>query len=104
MLVGTGEKSFMSCDDQMGITPLQFLCAKSLFVEQAVAKIFQEHVGAREQPMHALLIGRLVEIEHHAAFAAVEQREERGAHASEAAGLVAARRLDLDHLGAKLRE
>ena len=44
------------------------------------------------------------EVEHDAALAAVEQREERGSHAAERAGLVARGRLDLDHLGAELGE
>ena len=52
----------------------------------------------------AIAILRLGEVEHDTALAAVEQREERGAHAPEAPGLVAAGRLDLDHLGAELRE
>ena len=54
--------------------------------------------------MHGVAVLGLGEIQHHAALAAVEQRKERDAHAAETAGLVALRRLDLDHLGAELRE
>jgi hypothetical protein len=65
---------------------------------------FQEHVGAGEQPVHGRAILVFRKIEHHAALAAVEQREERGSHAAERTGLVAHRRLDLDDLGAQLRQ
>src|SRR5579883_2715193 len=54
--------------------------------------------------MHGLAILLALEIEHDAALAAVEQREEGRAHAAERAGLVAGGRLDLDHLGAQLGE
>jgi hypothetical protein len=70
----------------------------------AIAKIFQEDVGGFEQPMHGFAVLGLLEIEHHAALAAVEQRKERGPHTAERAGFVADRRLDLDHLGTQLRE
>src|SRR5262249_7174498 len=77
---------------------------KALLVELAVAEILQEHVGAGEQPVHRVAILSLGEVEHDAALAAVEQREERDPHAAERAGLVAGRRFDLDHLGAELRQ
>ncbi len=54
--------------------------------------------------MHGLPIFRFREIEDDAALAAVEQRKERGSHAAEAAGLVTCGRLDLDDLGAELRQ
>ena len=88
----------------MRMLAAQLIGAKPLLVELAVAKVLQEHVGGGEQPMHGLAVFGLGEIEHDAALAAVEQREEGGAHAAEAAGLVAGRRLDLDHLGAELRQ
>ena len=104
MLVGAGQKSLVAGDDQMRMFAAQFLGAEPLLVEQAVAKILQKHVGAGEQPVHGLAILGLGEVEHDAALAAVEQREERRSHAAEAAGLVAAGRLDLDDLGAQLRQ
>src|SRR5204862_4964205 len=66
--------------------------------------IFQKYSGARKQPLHGLAIRWLFEIKHDAALAAVEQREERSAHAPQAAGLVTCGWLDLDHLGAQLRQ
>ena len=104
MLVGAGQKALVAGDDQMRIFPAQFLGAETLLLELAVAEILQKHVGAGEQPVHGLAIFRLVEIEHDAALAAVEQREERRSHAAEAAGLVARGRLDLDDLGPELRQ
>ena len=104
MLVGTGQKAFMSGHDQMRIFAAQLFRTEPLLVELAIAKIFQEHVGAGEQPVHGLAVFGLGEIEHDAAFATVEQRKKRGPHAAERAGLVAGRRLDLDDLGAQLRQ
>src|SRR5271166_3557040 len=54
--------------------------------------------------MHGLAVFGLLEIEHDAAFAAVEQREEGRPHAAERARLVAGRRLDLDHVSSQLGE
>ena len=82
----------------------QLFGAEPLLLQLPVAKIFHEHVGAGEQPVHGLAVLGLGKIEHDAALAAVEQREERGSHAAERAGLVADRRLDLDDLGAELRQ
>ena len=104
MLVGSGEKALVAGDDQMRMFLTQFVGAEALLLQLAIAKIFQKYIGAREQPLHRLAIRRLGEIKHDAAFAAVEQREERSAHATQAAGLVACGWLDLDHFGAQLRE
>src|SRR5258708_22602394 len=104
MFVGAGQESLVPRDDQMRILCPEFIRAELLLVELAVAEIFHEHVGGRKQPVHGLTVIGLGEIEHHAAFSAVEQREEGGAHATQAAGLVARGRLDLDDLGAQLRE
>ena len=82
----------------------QLLGAEALLLQLAVAEILQEHIGAFEQPVHGVAVFGLGKIEHDAALAAVEQREERGSHAAERAGLVAGGRLDLDHLGAELRQ
>ncbi len=84
--------------------PAQFVRAEPLFFELAVAKILQEHLGALQQPVHGVAILRLLEIQHDAALAAVEQRKERRPHAAEGPGLVAGGRFDLDHLRAQLRE
>jgi len=100
----TGQKTLVAGDDQMRMFSAQLLGTKSLFLELPVAKIFQEHVGAFEQKVHGLPIFGLREIEYDTAFSSVEQRKERGSHAAQRAGLVAHRRLDLDHLGAQLRE
>ena len=104
MLVGAGQKPLVAGDDQMRMLAAQFFGAEPLLVQLAVAKIFQEHVGAGQQPVHGLAVLGLGEIEHDAALAAVEQRKERDSHAAEAAGLVAGGRLDLDDLGAELRQ
>ena len=104
MLVGPGQEALVSADDQIRIFAAQFAGAKALLFQLPVAEILQEHIGAFEQPMHDLAVVRLCEVEHDAALAAVEQREERGSHAAQAAGLVAGRRFDLDDLGPKLRQ
>ena len=104
MLVGTGQESLMAGDDQMRMFLAQLFRAETLLLQLPVAEVLQEHVGGFEQAVHGLAVFRLGEIEHDAALAAIEQREERGTHAAEAAGLVARGRLDLDHLGAELRE
>ncbi len=104
MLVGTGQEALVSADDEMRIFAAQFVGAEPLLFQLPVAKIFQEHVGAGEQPMHGLAVFGPGEIEHDAALAAVEQREERRSHAAEAPGLVAGGRFDLDDFGPKLRQ
>src|SRR5436305_6557126 len=94
----------MPADNQMRMLSAQFVSAKALLFQLAVAEIFQEHVRARQQRVHGLSIGGLCEIQHNAALAAIEQREERRSHPSKAAGLVAAGRLNLDDLGTELRQ
>ena len=76
MLVGTGQKTLVTCDNQMRIFSTQFVRSQPLLFELPVAEIFQKHVGARQQPMHRLAVLGLREIKHDAALAAVEQREE----------------------------
>jgi hypothetical protein len=94
-----GRKALVAGDDQVRIFSAQLLRSEPLLFQLAIAKIFQKHVGASQQKVHGFAVFGSGEIEHDAALAAVEQREERGSHAAEAAGLVAGRRLDLDHLG-----
>jgi len=102
MLVGTREEALVAGDDQPGIAPLQLGRAEALLLQEAVAEVLEEHVRRGQQAVHRLApLGRR-EIERDAALAAVEQREEGDPHAAEPAGLVAGRRLDLDHLGAEL--
>ena len=81
MLVGTRQKALVAGDDQMRMFVAQVVGAEALLLQLAVAKILQKYVGAGKQPLHGLAIRRLFEIKHDAAFAAVEQREKRGAHA-----------------------
>ena len=76
MLVGTGQKTLVTCDNQMRIFSTQFVRSQPLLFELPVAEIFQKHVGARQQPMHRPAVLGLREIKHDAALAAVEQREE----------------------------
>ncbi len=104
MFVGSRHEALVPGDNQVRISLSQFVGAKALLGELAVAKVLQEHVGAGEQVVHDVAVLLLLEIEHHAALAAVEQWEERRSHAAEAASLVARRRLDLDDLGAELRQ
>ena len=94
----------MAGDDQMRMFAAQLFGAEPLLIELAIAEILQEPVGTGEQPVHRLAILGLGKIEHHAPLAAVEQREERGSHATEATGLVACRRFHLDDLGPQLRQ
>ena len=81
MLVGAGQKAFMPADDEVRIFAAQLVGAEPLLLQLPVAEIFQEHVGAGEQPVHGLAVFGLGKIEHDAALAAVEQREERRSHA-----------------------
>ena len=86
MLIGAGQKALVAGDDQMRMKAAQLLGAEPLLLELAVAKILQEHVGGLEQPVHGVAILGLLEVQHDAALAAVEQREERRAHAAERCG------------------
>ena len=104
MLVRSGQKTFVPADNEVRMPAAQFLGAEPLLLQLPVAKIFQEHVGAGQQPMHGVAIVRFCEIEHDAALAAVEQRKKRRSHAAQAAGLVTRGRLDLNNLGAELRQ
>src|SRR5260370_29902942 len=100
MLVGTGQKALVPGDNQMRIPAAQLVSAQALLLQLPVAEILQKHIGAGQQPIHRRAVVNLCKIEHDAALAAVEQREERSSHAAKAAGLVAGGRLDLDDLGA----
>src|SRR6266404_6724464 len=104
MLVGTGQKTLMPGDNQMRMPAAQLVGAEPLLFQLAVAEVFQKDIGAGEQPVHRLAVVSPGEIENDAALAAIEQRGERSSHAAEAAGLVAGGRLDLDDLGAELRQ
>jgi hypothetical protein len=88
----------------MRIFSPQFIGAEPLLFQLPVAEIFQEYVGAGQQPVHRLAVLLFAEVENDAALAAIEQREERRSHSAKAAGLVTGRRLDLDHIGAELRQ
>ena len=68
MLIGTGQEALVAGDDQMRIFLAQLFGAEALLLQLPIAKIFQEHVGAGEQPVHGLAVLRLFEIEHDAAF------------------------------------
>src|SRR2546421_42019 len=102
MCWATRNRQFSNNPMRMFLT--QFVGAEALLLQLAIAKIFQKYIGARKQPLHGLAIRWLFEIKHDATLAAVEQREERSAHAPQAAGLVTCGWLDLDHFGAQLRE
>ena len=93
--------------DQLGIDRAHRLIAEPQPRHHAGAELLDQHIGAGQQRHKLVAIGLVLEIEHEALLAAVEQREHR-ALAVEArlvmAHVLAARPLDLDHLGAGLRQ
>ncbi len=86
--------------DQLWVAPSQCLCAKPKPVHHAGRKILHQHVasfGERSRKVHRR---RLLQIEHDTALGLPEH----GVQPGRAAGIAAAWRLDLDHIGAHRRE
>ena len=105
MLVGPGQEALVRHVDQPLVLLLQRRVVEAVFRQRAGAEILAHDVGGRDQlldrardpsgrqgPRVTLFLLRL------------NRREEAGARADQPARLVAARRLDLDHLGAEVAE
>ena len=95
--------------DQAGKPLRQHLViAEAPFLHRAGLEVLDQHVGALQQPQQDRLARRLAEIERDRAFVAVDADEIAGVALVErrapVADFIALRRLDLDHVGAVVRQ
>ena len=99
--------------DEARVLLAQALVADAEAVEHARAERLEQHVGVADQPQQHLLAGGRLEVDPDRALAPVE-RQEQGAAGARLGALVVRRRpadvvaepgvLDLDHVGAEVRE
>ena len=99
--------------DEPGVLLAQPLVSDAEAVHHARAKRFEQHVDVADQPQQHFLAGWRLQIDPDRALAAVE-RQEQGAAGARLGSLVVRRRpanvvaqpgvLDLDHVGAEVRE
>src|SRR5882757_1030776 len=96
--------------DQAGVTFSQFLGSETKPLHRARTKILHQHVGLCDESGHHLAAGLALDVDRQRSFAAI-RRDEHGGEFSglvdrgaAAAGAVARYRLDLDDVGALIRQ
>ncbi len=105
VLVRAGEIALQREIDQTRVERRQLLPADAEPLHRAGAVILDHDIGRRDQPVDNCPSLRPFQIDREAALVAVEGGEEPGPEPAEPARVIALRRrLDLDHLGAKLGE
>jgi hypothetical protein len=103
MLVRAGEIAFKRQVDEARVERAQLVITAPEPLHCAGAKIFENQVGGRDQPVNYRLAFLALQIHRQAALITVEGCEKPCAKATETAGMVAPRRrLDLDDVSAEL--
>ena len=104
VLVGTRQEALERAVDEPGMFRRERLVVEAEAFQQPRPEVLDQHVGGADQaPCRALALG-CRGVDDHAALVAAVGGEEARSDALEEAGPVALRRLDLDHVGAKIGE
>ncbi len=93
--------------DDAGIAPCDLLVTHAEPVDDTGPKRLHEHVGGSGEAKQALAIARLLQVQHDALLAAIQVPKEhrrRAVRDSDLTARIALGRLDLDDLGAVIRE
>ena len=104
VVVGARQEALVRDVDQARIELRERGVAEAEPLHRPGLEVLAEDVGAGHQLEHDLPAARVLGVDRDALLVAVEQGEEAGAGADELSGVVAAERLDLDHLGAEVAE
>ena len=102
--VRTRQKSLQRAIDEAQIEPARLHLAETRALQGAGRHVLDQHIGIAHQPQRLLKSGRRLVVEHNAALVAIEKREIAGAETLQPTRVLAARRLDLQYLGAKIRK
>jgi hypothetical protein len=90
--------------DEARVELRERLLAEAEPLHRAGLEVLAEDVGAGDELEHDLAAARILGVDGDALLVAVEEGEEARAGAHELPRVVAAERLDLDHLGAEVAE
>jgi hypothetical protein len=104
ILVRAGQKALFAAIDQARVDRRKRLMPQPQAVQRAGAEVLDQNVGAGRQIAGDLQPAGRFEVEADRLLAPVVHREIACARSGQAAGGVAADRLDADHLGAQARE
>ena len=104
ILVRAAQKALLRAVDQPRVGCLQGVVAEAKAIHRARPEILDQDVRVIKQAQHQRAPLVRFQVHAQAAFIAVVHREVTGAGAQQVPSAVALHRLDLDHIGAEVRE